>query len=50
MSIPGTCRKINLRGKTYEKMEKKNGGVEFGVGTDDGDDIDGQRPDDGGSA
>ena len=50
MSILGTCRKINLGGKTYEKMEKKNGGVEFGVGTDDGDDIDGQRPDDGGSA
>ena len=42
MSIPGTCRKINLGGKNYEKMEKKNGGVEFGVGTDDGDDIDGQ--------
>lgn len=23
MSIPGTCRKINLGGKNYEKMEKK---------------------------
>ena len=25
-----------------KKWKKKNGGVEFGVGTDDGDDIDGQ--------
>lgn len=50
MSIPGTCRKINLGGKTYKKMEKKNGGIMYGIGADDGDDIDGQRPDDGGSA
>ena len=27
MSILGTCRKINVGGKTYKKMEKENGFV-----------------------